>query len=176
MPVVAPAMLFSTVSSVMLCARLDRAQQTLGRLSEVVERVRALLDAEDYARLETAAERIDEIRSEFEHSRRFARRCAGRLARIDHDVGVLRSKYGLLMTGDVTSADGAGQRFRISTGSSWPVFTTFRSTCSNCSWRSRTIPMWSSSACPNSGRSSNDTAMNRGRSSMTTGSEPTTGS
>ena len=107
MPVVAPAMLFSTVSSVMLCARLDRAQQTLGRLSEVVERVRALLDAEDYARLETAAERIDEIRSEFEHSRRFASDVPGRLARIDHDVGVLRSKYGLLMTGDVTSADDA---------------------------------------------------------------------
>ena len=34
MPVVAPVMLFTTVSSVMLCARLDRAQQTLGRLSE----------------------------------------------------------------------------------------------------------------------------------------------
>ena len=49
-PVVAPLMFFTTVSSVMMCARLDRAQQALGRLSEVVERVRALLDAEDYAR------------------------------------------------------------------------------------------------------------------------------
>ena len=73
----------------------------------MVERVRALLDAEDYARLETAAERIDEIRSECEHSRRFASDVPGRLARIDHDVGVLRSKYGLLMTGDVKSEDGA---------------------------------------------------------------------
>ena len=106
-PVVAPMMLFSTVSSVMLCARLDRAQQTLGRLSEVVERVRALLDAEDYARLEAAAERIDEIRSEFEHSRRFASDVSARLAKIDHDVSVLRSKYGLLMSGDVKSEDGA---------------------------------------------------------------------
>ena len=107
MPVVAPVMLFSTVSSVMLCARLDQAQQTLGRLSEVVERCRALLDAEDYARLETAAERIDEIRSEFEHSRRFASDVPDRLARIDHEVGVLRSKYGLLMTADLESEDGA---------------------------------------------------------------------
>ncbi len=107
MPVVAPVMLFSTVSSVMLCARLDRVQQTLGRLSEAVERVRALLDAEDYARLETAAERIDEIRSEFEHSRRFASDVPNRLAKIDHEVGLLRSKYGLLMTADIKSEDSA---------------------------------------------------------------------
>lgn len=107
MPVVAPVMLFTTVSSVMLCARLDRAQQTLGRLAEVVERIRALLDAEDYARFETAAEHIDEIRSEFEHARRFASDVPDRLSRVDHEVGVLRSKYGLLMTGAVDSEDSA---------------------------------------------------------------------
>ena len=107
MPVVAPVMLFATVSSVMLCARLDRAQQTLGRLAEVVERIRALLDAEDYARFETAAEHIDEIRSEFEHARRFASDVPDRLSRVDHEVGVLRSKYGLLMTGAVDSEDSA---------------------------------------------------------------------
>ncbi|MDE0394929.1 MAG: hypothetical protein OYK82_09150 [Gammaproteobacteria bacterium] len=107
MPVVAPVMLFATVSSVMMCARYDRAQRTLGRLSEVVEHVRALLHAEDYARFETAAERIDEIRSEFEHARRFASDVPDRLAKIDHDVGVLRSKYGLLMTGAVDSEEGA---------------------------------------------------------------------
>ena len=106
-PVVAPVMLFTTVSSVMMCAHLDRAQQALGQLSEVVEHVRALLDAEDYARFETAAERIDEIRSEFDHARRFASDVPDRLARIDHDVGVLRSKYGLLITGAVDSEDGA---------------------------------------------------------------------
>ena len=107
MPVVAPVMLFTTVSSVMMCARLDRAQQALGQLSDVVERVRRLLAAEDYARFETAAEHIDEIRSEFEHARRFASDVPDRVARIDHDVGVLRSKYGLLMTGAVDSDDGA---------------------------------------------------------------------
>ena len=107
MPVVAPVMLFTTVSSVVMCARLDRAQRTLGRLFEVVERVRRLLDAEDYARFETAAERIDEIRSEFEHCRRFASDVPDKLARIDHDVGVLRSKYGRMMTGAVDSEDAA---------------------------------------------------------------------
>ena len=107
MPVVAPVMLFATVSSVMMCARLDRAQRTLGRMFEVVERVRRLLDAEDYARFEAAAERIDEIRAEFEECRRFASDVPDRLAKIDHDVGVLRSKYGSLVTGNVDSEDAA---------------------------------------------------------------------
>ena len=107
MPVVAPVMLFATVSSVMICARLDRAEKTLGRLFEVVERVRRLLGADDYARFETAAERIDEIRSEFEQCRRFASDVPDKLARIDHDVGVLRSKYGRMMTGAVDSEDAA---------------------------------------------------------------------
>ncbi len=106
-PVVAPVMLFTTVSSVMMCARIDRAQQTLHRLSEVVERVRALLDADDYALFETAAERIDEIRSEFEHAGRFASDVPDRLAKIDYDVGLLRSKYGILLTGAVDSEEGA---------------------------------------------------------------------
>ena len=74
---------------------------------EVVERVRRLLDAEDYARFEAAAERIDEIRAEFEECRRFASDVPDRLAKIDHDVGVLRSKYGSLVTGNVDSEDAA---------------------------------------------------------------------
>lgn len=106
-PVVAPMMLCATVLSVTICARLDRVQRTLGRLSEAVERVRRLLDAEDYARFETAAERIDEIRSEFEQRRRFASDVPDRLSLVEHDVRVLRNKYGLLMTGDVLSEDDA---------------------------------------------------------------------
>lgn len=106
-PVVAPMMLCATVLSVTICARLDRVQRTLGRLSEAVERVRRLLDAEDYARFETAAERIDEIRSELEQRRRFASDVPDRLSLVEHDVRVLRNKYGLLMTGDVHSEDDA---------------------------------------------------------------------
>ena len=71
MPVVAPMLLFATVSSVMICARLDRVQRSLGRLFDVVEAVRRHLDAEDYARFETAVEQIEDIRSEFEHCQRF---------------------------------------------------------------------------------------------------------
>ena len=107
MPVLAPVMLFATVSSVMVCARLDRAQKTLGRLVKAVEHIRRLLDAEDYARLETAAERIEEIQSEFEHARRFASDVPDRLSRVERDVSLLRSKYGLLMTGDVDSEEAA---------------------------------------------------------------------
>ena len=36
-PVLAPVMLFMTVSSVMMCARLDRVQRALGRLDDAVE-------------------------------------------------------------------------------------------------------------------------------------------
>ena len=107
MPVVAPVMLFATVSSVMMCSRLDRVQRTLGQLVEVVERVRRLLDAEDYARLEAAAEQIEEIRSEFEHCQRFASDMPDRLSVVEYDVRLLRAKYGNLMTGDVHSEEDA---------------------------------------------------------------------
>ena len=71
-PVVAPVMLFTTVSSVVMGARLDRVQRSLGRLYEAVEGVRRVLDADDYARFETAAEQIEEIQSEFEDQQRFS--------------------------------------------------------------------------------------------------------
>lgn len=106
-PVVAPVMLFVTVSSVMMCARLDRAQRSLGRLFEVVERVRRLLDAEDYARFETAAERIDDIRSEYERCRRFASDVPSKLAGVESDVSLLRAKYGRLVSEAVDSEDDA---------------------------------------------------------------------
>ena len=61
----------------------------------MAEGIRRLLDAEDYARFETAAEQIDEVRSEFEHCRRFASDVPDRLSRVGRDVSVLRSKYGL---------------------------------------------------------------------------------
>ncbi|MCY4670160.1 MAG: hypothetical protein OXC29_19510 [Rhodococcus sp.] len=106
-PVVAPMMLFATVSSVTMSARLDRVQRTLGRLFDVVEAVRRHLDAEDYARLETAVEQIDAIRSEFEHCQRFAGDVPDRLSRVEERVSLLRTKYGLLMTRGVHSEDDA---------------------------------------------------------------------
>lgn len=103
LPIVAPMMLFATLSSVIISARVDRVQKTLGRLFQVVEAVRRQLDAEDYARFETAVEQIDDIRSEFEHCRRFASDAPAKLSGIEDRTGLLRSKYGLLMTRDVHS-------------------------------------------------------------------------
>ena len=106
-PVLAPVMLFTTVSSVMICARLDRVQRSLGRLFEAVEVVRRLLDAEDYARFESAAEQIDEIRSEFEHLRKFSDDVKIKLAMVARDVKVLRHKFGRLLARDIDSEDEA---------------------------------------------------------------------
>ena len=48
MPVVAPVIRFTTVSSLMIGARLDRVQKALGRLFEVVEGMRRPMEAEEY--------------------------------------------------------------------------------------------------------------------------------
>ena len=106
-PVVAPVMLFTTISSVMVSARLDRAQRSLGRLFEAVEVVRRLMDADDYARFESAAEQIDEIRSEFEQRQRFAGDVRIKLALVKRDVKHLREKYGRLLTRHIDSEDDA---------------------------------------------------------------------
>lgn len=106
-PVVAPVMLFTTVSSVMICARLDRVQRTLGRLFEAVEVVRRLLDAEDYAKLESVAEQIDEIRSEFEHVRQFSDDVKFKLAMVAGLVKVLKKKFERLLDRDIDSEDEA---------------------------------------------------------------------
>ena len=107
MPVVAPMLLFATVSSVAICGRLDRVQRSLGRLFDVVEAVRRHLDAEDYARFETAVEEIEDVRSEFERYQRLASDVPDKLSRIEDRVRLLRSKYGLLMTSDLHSEDDA---------------------------------------------------------------------
>ena len=111
-PVAAPMMLFATVASVTISARLNRVQKTLGRLFDVVEAVRRHLDAEDYARLETAVEQIDAIRSEFEDCQRFASDVPDKLSRIEERVSLLRAKYGLLTTRDVHSEDDARSAVR----------------------------------------------------------------
>ena len=82
-PVLAPVMLFTTVSSVMMSARLDRVQRTLGRLSEVVEDMRCHLEAEDYARFENAAVQIEDMSSEFAHCQRLANDVPNRLSLVE---------------------------------------------------------------------------------------------
>ena len=106
-PVVAPVMLFMTVSSVITGARLDLVQQALGALSTNLERVRHLMEAEDYARLQSAAEQLDEIGSQFEHSQRFTDGMKSELVSARHDVKLLRRKFGHLAMREIHSEDDA---------------------------------------------------------------------
>ena len=103
MPVVAPVMLFMTVSSAMTGARLDRVQRALGALSEGLERVRHLMEAEDYARLVSAAEQLDEIGLQFEHGQRFTEGMKIGLMLAKRDVNRLRRKFGHLAKREIRS-------------------------------------------------------------------------
>lgn len=96
LPVVAPLMLFTTVSSIITGARLDRIQSTLGRLAQVLTRVRKLLETEAYARFQSATKHLEEIRSQFEHSQRFTAGMKSELAQVRRDLGLLRHQYGHL--------------------------------------------------------------------------------
>ena len=103
MPVVAPVMLFMTVSSVMTGARLDRVERALGALSQGLERVRHLMEAEDYARFESAAEQLDEIGAQFAHGQRFTEGMKIALVLAKRDVNRLRRKFGHLALREIRS-------------------------------------------------------------------------
>ncbi len=103
MPVVAPVMLFMTVSSAMTGARLDRVERALGALSQGLERVRHLMEAEDYARFESAGEQLDEIGLQFEHGQRFTEGMKIALVLAKRDVNRLRRKFGHLAMREIRS-------------------------------------------------------------------------
>ena len=107
LPDVAPVMLFMTVSSVITGARLDRVQQSLGSLSENLERVRHLLEAGDYARLESASEHLDEVGAQFDHGQRFTDGMKIELVAARRDVKWLRRKFGHLAAREIRSAQDA---------------------------------------------------------------------
>ena len=106
-PVVAPVMLFVTVSSVITGARLDRVQRALGALSEGVERVRHLVEAEDRARFESAADHLDDIGSQFEQGQRFTEGMKIGLMLAKRDVNRLRRKFGHLAEREISSENDA---------------------------------------------------------------------
>ncbi len=107
MPVMAPVMLFMTVSSMMTGARLGRVQRALGALSEGLERVRRLMEAEDYARLVSAADQLDGIGSQFEHGQRFTDDMKIALMLAKRDVNQLHHKFGHLLMRQVRSEENA---------------------------------------------------------------------
>ena len=103
MPVVAPVMLFTTVASVMTGARLDRVQRAIGALSEGLERMRHLMEAEDHSRFVYAAEQLDDIGSQFQHGQRFTDAMKMALTHAKRDVNRLRHKFGHLVTREILS-------------------------------------------------------------------------
>lgn len=108
MPVVAPLMLFATVSAVVTNARLDGVQRTLGALVEEVERVRKVLEARDYARFESAASMLDGLAAEYTRFGRFGADSVTRLALAQQTASQLRAQFGTLVEAPVTSESEAG--------------------------------------------------------------------
>ena len=107
LPVVAPVMLFMTVSSMITGARLDRMQKTLGALSEILERVHHLMEAEAYATFQSATKHLDEIRSQFEHSQRFTDGMKSQLVQARGDLKRLHYQYGPLTNREIRSENDA---------------------------------------------------------------------
>ncbi len=107
LPVVAPIMLFMTVSSLTTGARLERMHRAIGALSEDLQRVRHLMEVEDYARLVSAAEHLDEVGSAFEHAQRFTDAMKNELALARSEVKRLRRKFGHLAVRELRSEQDA---------------------------------------------------------------------
>lgn len=97
-PVVAPVMLFMTVSSLITGARLDRMQRTLGTLSEDLARVRQVTEAGTYADFQSAKDGLDGIWSQFEHSQRFTDGMKAELVQARLVMNRLHHQYGYLLT------------------------------------------------------------------------------
>ena len=107
LPVVAPVLLFMAVSSMITGVRLDRMQKTLGALSEVLERMHNLMEANAYATFQSATKRLDGIRLQFEHSRRFTDGMKSELVQAQSDLNRLHYQYGHLANREIRSENDA---------------------------------------------------------------------
>lgn len=107
LPVVAPVMLFMTVSSLITGARLDRIQNGLGTLAEVLARVRQLIETREYGRFLSATELLDETWSQFEDSRRFTDGMKLELVEARSKLSDLHQQFGLLTGREVRSENDA---------------------------------------------------------------------
>lgn len=103
LPVVAPVMLFMTVSSMMTCARLDQVQASLDQLAKAVEQLLVRQTADDYATLVSAMGRLRDLSEEFDGCRRFTDEMRIRLALAEKDLNVLHHKYAFLLKRPVAS-------------------------------------------------------------------------
>ena len=106
-PVVAPLMLFTTISSLITGARLDRMQRALGTLSETLARVRELEETKAFAKLQSAAKQLDETWSQFEHSQRFTEGMKLEVVQARRDLSVLRHQFGHLTSREMRTVSDA---------------------------------------------------------------------
>ena len=107
LPVVAPVMLFMTVSSMITAAHLDRIQKTVGALSEVLDRVRHLVETEAFAKFQSATKLLDDVRSQFEHSQRFTEGMKSELVQARSQLSLLHHMYGHLANREIRSENDA---------------------------------------------------------------------
>ena len=107
LPVVAPLMLFTTISSLITGARLDRMQKVLGTLSEVLARVRQVMETEAYAKFQSATKQLDETWSQFEHSHRFTDAMTAELVQARRDINLLHYQFGHLASRKIGSESDA---------------------------------------------------------------------
>ena len=113
-PVVAPVMAFMTLSSMLTSAGLNRVERALNELSKNVKRVKDLMEADDYGRLKSAAERLQEIRSQFEHAQTFTDAMTIAVTSARTTIRDLHHKYEPLASREVCSeSDFHTAMFRI---------------------------------------------------------------
>ena len=105
--VVAPVILFMAVSSMITGARLDRMQEALGALSEILERMHNLMEANAYATFQSATKRLDGIQMQFQHSRRFTDGMKSELVQAQGDLNRLHYQYGHLANREIRSENDA---------------------------------------------------------------------
>ena len=103
-PVVAPILLFSTFSSMMMSVRFDRIERTLFGMNEALQYLLKDKIFEDLARFLSASERLSDIHEEYRSGPGFTDEMKMRLALVERDVNVLRHKHHTLATSRVDSA------------------------------------------------------------------------
>ena len=101
LPVMAPMIFLTTASTIMISVRLDAIQRELRTISNALQDLLRREIAGDYGALLSAARRLEDLRSEFEGSRRFTDDMKVRLALVEGDIGALRYKSGILAQGNV---------------------------------------------------------------------------
>ena len=100
-PVVAPILLFTTFSSMMMSVRLDRIERALVGISETLNELLKLEMSEDLARFLSATERLNDIHQEYRNGPGFTDEMKMRLALVERDVNILRHKHHILATEEV---------------------------------------------------------------------------